>query len=265
MAYRSMRLDVRDGIARLTFTEAERGNPIDGVLCAEINEASIELSERRDLRAVLIAADGQAFSYGGDISSFLSANDELPRSIKLWTSGLHMAIARMQRMDPPIVAAVHGTCAGGMTALVAGCDLVVASAAARFVAAYAGIGYSCDAGASVTLTRRLGLQRARRFLLLNETFDAETALAAGLADEVVEPAQLETRATEVVAQLAAGPTRALGEIRRLLLSAGDQPLETQLELEAQALARIAATPDAREGVAAFAEKRRPAFTGRSTF
>jgi 2-(1,2-epoxy-1,2-dihydrophenyl)acetyl-CoA isomerase len=192
----------------------------------------------------------------------VSANDELPRSIKLWTSGLHMAIARLQRMDPPSVAAVHGICAGGMTAFVAGCDLVVASTAAQFVAAYAGIGYSCDAGASVALSRRLGLQRARRFLLLNETLDASAALAAGLADEVAEPDQLEARASELAARLAAGPTRALGEIRRLLLSANDQPLETQLELEAQALARMAATADAREGLAAFAEKRPAAFSGR---
>jgi 2-(1,2-epoxy-1,2-dihydrophenyl)acetyl-CoA isomerase len=256
-----MRLDVRDAIARLTFTEPERGNPIDATFCAELNEVSVELSERRDVRAVLVAAEGRAFSYGGDISSFLSANDELPRSIKLWTSGLHMAIARLQRMDPPIVAAVHGTCAGGMTAFVAGCDFVVASTAARFIAAYAGIGYSCDAGASVALARRLGLQRARRFLLLNETLDADAARAAGLADELVEPDRLEARAIELAAQLAAGPTRALGEIRRLLLSANDQPLETQLELEAQALARMAGTADAHEGLAAFAARRRPVFIG----
>jgi 2-(1,2-epoxy-1,2-dihydrophenyl)acetyl-CoA isomerase len=257
-----MQLDVRDGIARLTFTEAERGNPIDGAFCAEIDEVSIELSERSDVRSVLIAAEGKAFSYGGDIRSFLAADGHLPQAIKRWTSDLHMAIARLQRMDPPIVVAVHGICTGGMTAFVAGCDLVVASADSRFVAAYAGIGYSCDAGASIALTRRMGLQRARRFLLLNETLDAPAALAAGLADEVVDPDQLAARATELAERLAAGPTRALGEIRRLLLSAADQSLETQLELEAQALARMAATADAREGLQAFAEKRRPQFSGR---
>jgi 2-(1,2-epoxy-1,2-dihydrophenyl)acetyl-CoA isomerase len=262
VAYQSLRLDVRDGIARLTLTAAERGNPIDDAFSADLDEVSIELSERNDVRCVLLTAEGKAFSRGGDIKGFLSTNDHLPRIIKRWTSGIHMGIARLQRMDPPIVAAVHGACAGGMTGLVAGCDFVVASNAARFVAAYSAIGYSCDCGSSITLTRRLGLQRARRFLLLNETFDAQTALAAGLVDEVVEPDQLEARASELAAELAAGPTRALGEMRRLLLSASDQPLETQLELEAQALARMAATADAREGLTAFAEKRPPAFTGR---
>jgi 2-(1,2-epoxy-1,2-dihydrophenyl)acetyl-CoA isomerase len=262
MEYQSLRLDVRDGVGRLTLTAADRGNPIDDVFSAELDDVSVELSERDDVGCVLLTAEGKAFSRGGDIKGFLAANDQLPRTIKRWTSAIHMGIARLQRMDPPIVAAVHGDCAGGMTGIVAGCDFVVASSVARFVAAYAAIGYSCDCGSSVSLTRRLGLQRARRFLLLNETFDAQTALSTGLVDEVVEPDQLEARAGELAAKLAAGPTRALGEMRRLLLSVSDQPLETQLELEAQALARVAGTADALEGLTAFAEKRRPAFSGR---
>jgi 2-(1,2-epoxy-1,2-dihydrophenyl)acetyl-CoA isomerase len=262
MAFQSVRLDVQDGVARLVLTAAERGNPIDDILSAELDEVSIELSERADVRCVLLTAEGKAFSRGGDIAGFLAANDELPRTIKRWTSGIHMGIARLQRMDAPIVAAVHGACAGGMTGFVAGCDFVVASSTARFVAAYTAIGYSCDCGSSVALSRRLGLQGARRFLLLNETYDAPTALRTGLVDEVVELEQLLPRAEEIAAQLAAGPTRAIGEVRRLLLSASDQPLETQLELEAQALARVAATLDAREGLTAFAEKRRPGFAGR---
>ena len=148
-----------------------------------------------------------------------------------------------------------------MAAFVAGADVVVAEAGARFVAAYAGIGYSCDAGASIMLSRRMGLARARRYLLLNEVLKADVALSCGLVDEVTTPELLMSRAEEVVQQLAAGPTRAYGETRRLLLSAEDQPLESQLELEAQALARTAGSADAREGLTAFAQKRRPAFVG----
>jgi 2-(1,2-epoxy-1,2-dihydrophenyl)acetyl-CoA isomerase len=149
-----------------------------------------------------------------------------------------------------------------MAALVAGSDLVIAADNARFVAAYAGIGFSCDAGSSVMLSRRMGLARARRFLILNETLLAPEALAVGLVDEVVPADELQSRARVIAGRLAAGPTRAFGEIRRLLLSAQDQPLETQLELEAQALARIAATSDARTGLMAFTQKRTPAFQGR---
>ena len=130
------------------------------------------------------------------------------------------------------------------------------------MAAYTGIGFSCDASASVMLSRRMGLSRARHFLLRNQTLDAQTALAAGLVDEVVPADRLLAHAGKIALELAAGPTKAYGEVRRLLLSVQDQPLETQLELEAQALSRIATTADAREGLLAFSEKRKPVFLGR---
>lgn len=259
--FRSMRIERADRVARLVFSQPERGNPIDGDFCHEFSEAAILLSEDPDVRAVLMTAEGPSFSYGGDVRLFVEQLDQLPRMIKRWTTDLHSGIARLQRMDAPVVAAVHGVCAGGMAALVAGADIIIAEAATRFVAAYAGIGYSNDAGASIMLARRLGPARARRFLLLNETLDAQAAMAAGLADEVVPCDNLSERAQAIARQLASGPTRAFGEMRRLMLSVTDQPLETQLELEAQALARIASTSDAREGLTAFSEKRKPQFTG----
>ena len=139
---------------------------------------------------------------------------------------------------------------------------MLASETARFAAAYLGIGLNCDGSCTVTLPRRMGMRRARRFMLLNEILSASDAREAGLVDEVLPPDQLVTRADHPAAQLAQGPTLAYGEMRRLLLSAQDQPLETQLELEAQALARIAATSDARNGLTAFAQKRKPEFQGR---
>jgi 2-(1,2-epoxy-1,2-dihydrophenyl)acetyl-CoA isomerase len=262
MPLSGLRLEVAEGVAHLTFTEAVRGNPIDGPLCASLSETAIQISENREIRCVLLAAEGKAFSYGGDVGAFVAELDSLAQNIKRWTTTLHSAIARFQRMDAPVVAAVHGVCAGGMAAMIAGSDVVIATDNARFVAAYAGIGFSCDAGASIMFSRRMGLARARRFLILNETLLAPEALAVGLVDEVVPTEQLQARAQTVARQLATGPTRAFGEIRRLLISAQDQPLETQLELEAQALARIAATSDARSGLAAFAQKRNPEFRGR---
>lgn len=259
MGFTKLRLEVSEGVATLTFADAARGNPIDGTLCAEIGEAAIRLSEDPAVRCVLLAAEGRAFSYGGDIASFVGDLDALPTNIKRWTLSLHSGIARLQRMNAPVVAAVHGVCAGGMAAIVAGADVVVAAEDARFVSAFAGIGFSSDSGSTVMYARRMGIARARRFLLMNETLDAQGALAAGLVDEVATDHL--GRAETIAAQLAAGPTLAFGEMRRLLTSVEDQPLETQLELEAQALARMAATRDAREGLTAFAERRKPVFGG----
>lgn len=262
MTYTSMRIDREGGLARLTFTQAARGNPIDGTFCAEFCDVANELSSDASVRAVLITAEGKNFSFGGDIGMFLQNLDSLPAQIRRWTADLHMGIARMQRMDAPIVAAVQGICAGGMAGTIAGADILIAETGSRFVAAYAGIGYCCDAGSSIMLSRRMGLSRARKYLLLNETLDAPTALAAGLADEVVEADALVARAEAVAQQLAAGPTVAYGEIRRLLVSAASEPLDAQLEREAQALARVAGTADAREGLTAFGEKRSARFVGR---
>lgn len=253
---------LENGVAEVVFTEAKRGNPIDLKFCDEINALSIDLATNPKVRAVLFRAEGKAFSYGGDLQSFAGNLDRLPSIILAMTAGLHTAVIRFQRMNAPVVAEVHGVCAGGMTAFIAGCDLIVAAEEASFLAAYAGIGLSCDGGSSIMLTRRMGLSRARKFLLLNETLDAKSALAAGLVDEVTASGSLHERASAIATRLAAGPTRAFGETRRLLLSATDQSLESQLELEAQALARVASGEDAREGIGAFAAKRKPSFVGR---
>lgn len=256
-----IRLEVSGGIARLVLTQADRGNPIDGGFCEEFGEVAVRLSADPSVRAVLLSAEGKAFSYGGDISTFVEDLDELPRNIRRWTQTLHSAVARLQRIDAPIVALVHGVCAGGMVGVVAGADMVIAADRAKFVAAYAGIGFCPDAGTSIMLNRRLGNARARRFLLLGETLDAQAALAAGLVDEVHRLDAAAPRAEAIAVQLAAGPTKAFGEMRRLMTSVLDQPLEAQLELEAQALARCAATADARGALAAFAEGRQPTFQG----
>ncbi len=257
----SMRLQRDGALARLIFTQPERGNPIDGQFCEEFAGLADEISEDRSIRAVLITAEGKNFSFGGDVRQFQSALGELPKVIKEWTRNLHVGIARMQRMDAPVVAAIHGMCAGGMTGTVAGADFLMVEPGTRFVAAYAGIGYSNDAGSSVMFARRMGIARAKRFLIMNEVLGADAALAAGLADEIVPADALQAKAEEIALRLAEGPTRAFGEIRRLFNSAGDQPMETQMELEAQALARIARTFDAQEGLTAFVEKRKPQFRG----
>src|ERR1700693_2626146 len=142
MTFSGFSVDIVEGIARLTLNDPARGNPIDGPFCQSLCEAAIQLSENPVVRCLLLSAEGKAFSYGGDISAFLADLDALPLNIKRWTATLHSAVARLQRMNAPIVTAVQGVCAGGMAGFVAGSDIVVAADNARFVAAYAGIGYS---------------------------------------------------------------------------------------------------------------------------
>lgn len=262
MSETSMRIVANEGgLVRLVLTQPARGNPIDGQFCDEWADTAITLSSDPQTRAILLLAEGKNFSVGGDISTFVRNIDALPQLIKRWAADFHAGTSRLQRADAPVVAAVQGICAGGAVSVVAGADYVVAAADAQFVSAYVGLGYCCDGGASILLSRRMGQSRAKRFLMMREVLNAEQALAAGLIDEMVPAEELDARAEAVARRLAEGPTRAYGELKRLFVSVGDTALEAQLELEALALSRCAGTADAREAITAFAEKRKPMFKG----
>lgn len=263
MADEIITLEVADGIARLTLARPERGNAMDAAFFRAFGDAvGVVVQRRAEVRAVLITASGPYFSVGGDVSAFVAHGDRLPDLILEGTYEVHRGLARLARMDAPVVVAVQGAAAGGAGALVAGCDLVVVGRSATISAAYSRIGFSCDMGASRAYAARMGVARARRFLLLAESLDGEAAFAAGLADEVVDDDAVVSTAEALARRLASGPTRAYGEIRRLVDRALATPLDAQLEDEALALARTAASEDGREGVLAFSEKRRPRFIGR---
>lgn len=262
MSYESIELSIQDGLARIVLNQPEIGNPFNEMFCHEWGEVANELSERSDLRAVLISANGKFFSVGGDIAMFAQNLDVLPAKIRQWTLGLHMGMARFARLDAPVVIAVHATAMGGAVALAAGCDLVYAARGASFGAAYSSIGYSVDAGASFSLASRMGLARARRYVLCAEMLKAEEAAAVGLVDFVVDDAVVLAEAEKAALRLANGPTRAYGDIRRLFRTSLVRPFEAQLEDEAQSLARMGGTIDAREGIMSFVEKRKPKFVGK---
>lgn len=261
MTYEAFELSIEDGLASVTLNQPQRGNPFDGTFCREFCAIANHLKVRNDVRAVLLRANGPYFSVGGDIQQFAVHLDVLPGKIQEWTASLHLGLARLARLDAPLVACVQGTAMGGAVALIASCDLVFCARSAKLGAAYSQIGYSCDAGASQSLAARMGLARARRFLLLGEVLKAENAEQVGLVDFVLEDAAVHDAAVAQARELANGPTRAYGEIRRVMARALGQPLEVQLEDEAQGLARVAATDDAREGIQAFIEKRKPGFRG----
>jgi 2-(1,2-epoxy-1,2-dihydrophenyl)acetyl-CoA isomerase len=253
---------IEDGLAHVILNRPERGNPIDGNFCREFNLGMSEISERDDVRAVLMSARGKLFSVGGDLLALGGQGKALPATIKTWTGDLHAAIVRMVRMRAPVVAAVQGNVAGGSVSLMAAADVVVIGKSVRITSAFAKIGFSPDSGSTKTLTARMGPARAKRFFLLAETLDANAALSAGLVDVVVDDDAVAVEAQRIARELAAGPTEAYGGIKRLFLHAPNRSLESQLEDEAQTLAAISRTVDAQEGIKAFQEKRKPAFAGR---
>jgi 2-(1,2-epoxy-1,2-dihydrophenyl)acetyl-CoA isomerase len=164
-------------------------------------------------------------------------------------------------MRAPLVIAVNGTAAGaGMSLAITG-DLVLAADSAKFTMAYTAAGLSPDGSSSYFLPRLVGLRRAQELLFTNRRLSAAEALDWGLVTQVVTDGELAETAQTLATRLAAGPTSAYGMVKSLLIDTYDTSLEGQMELEGRGIADMAAGPDGLEGIAAFVNKRTPAFTG----
>jgi len=262
MGFERFRLDLRSGVAEITFARPEGANAIDLVCSQELAELALFCDQSPDVRAVLLRAEGPMFCAGGDVRSFHAAGDDLPALLKRITLGLHTAISRFSRMDPPVVAAVQGTAAGGGMSLACAADIVLASENAKFTMAYTRIGKNPDGGSTFVLPRRIGVGRTRDLMLRNHVLSAREAMELGLVEHVVAPAALDDEARRIARELAAGPTRAFGTTKRLLLGTFANGIETQMEIETVAIAEMGGTSDAKNAIAAFVEKRSPKFEGR---
>lgn len=253
---------VERALAVLTLNQPTRGNPIDEAFCRELKLLAIECDENPAIRAVLIEARGKNFSVGGDLKTFVRDRATLPALTKAMTADLNSGLTRLARMDAPVVIAVHGLVTGGAVAFTAAADFAIATADARFYAAFTGIGFSCDCGTSHYLPRRVGTGRTLDFLLRNRIWTAQDAMRYGLVNELVtDETTLATTARALADELAKGPTRAYGEIKRLVQSSFEQTLETQLEDEAQAIARCTRTEDAWRALNAVLAKQKFEFGG----
>lgn len=262
MSTKAVDIQIKNQIAHVTFTRGERGNPMDDRFCKELCDVSIECDENPDVRAVLITAQGKYFSVGADVKWLARSRERISRELKGATADLHMAVARLARANAPVVVAVHALATGGSVALTAMADFALATPTARFYAAYLGIGFVADGSGTYFIPRRVGTRKAAEFLLRNEMWTAEKAERNGLINRIVPADRLEAEALALATELAAGPTLAFGEMRRLLLSTSDQPLDTQMELEARAIARVARTDDSWDALQAVLAKKKPVFAGR---
>jgi 2-(1,2-epoxy-1,2-dihydrophenyl)acetyl-CoA isomerase len=165
------------------------------------------------------------------------------------------------RMDPPVVAAVHGSAAGAGMSLACACDMTLAAESAKFTMAYTGIGLTPDGGATYTLPRLVGIKRTLELALTNRLLSAEEARNWGIVTRVLPEKDLIKEATALAGRLAAGPTKALGATKRLLQSGLTESFEGQMKNESHSISEMARTADASEGISAFVEKRTPTFKG----
>lgn len=262
MAYQCLLVERRDAVATVTLNRPDAYNAFNRTMAHEIYAAVLELDEDPAVRCIVLTGGGRAFCAGGDVKDFAAAGERVSALIKELTTFLHGAVSRLARSDKPVITAVNGMVAGGGLGLALSGDLVLAAESARFTLAYSRIGATPDGGSTYLLPRLVGLRRAMELYFTNRVLTAREALDWGLVTRVVPDAELGPAVEALARELAQGPTRAFGRAKRLFHHATWESLETQMELEAQAIADCGRTEDFRHGVGAFAAKQTPTFRGR---
>ncbi|MED5338548.1 MAG: enoyl-CoA hydratase-related protein [Pseudomonadota bacterium] len=259
--YETLQVTVAGGVAEVTMNRPDKGNALNLQLAVDLLDAADRVSEDAAVRAVLLTGAGKSFCFGGDLASFHAEGASMARHLKDVTVPLHAAISRLTRMDPPLIVAVNGTAAGAGFSLALIGDLVLSAASAKYTMAYTRIGVSPDGSSTYFLPRVVGLRRAQELMFTNRLLSAEEAAEWGVVTRVVADEALMDEALALAAEMAAGPTRAYGQIKTLLASTFGATLETQMEFESLSIAGMAKTADGRNGIAAFLEKRKVTFTG----
>lgn len=262
MSYAHFRYETHEHVARITIDRPSSYNALDLESMKELCDIVNRCGSDRAVRAVVITGSGpKAFCAGGDVASFAANADSVDLLIKEMTGYLHVAISRLAWMEAPVLAAVNGVAAGAGLSLVAACDLAIAADHASFASAYAGIGLSPDGSSSWFLPRLIGRRRTMELYLSSRTLSATEAVDWGLINRAVPQAEFAAEVDKLAAQLASGPTRAFGGVKKLMMMSGNDTLESQMERETRQIAALALSADGREGAKAFVDKRRPRFTG----
>ncbi|MEX3011901.1 enoyl-CoA hydratase/isomerase family protein [Hoeflea sp. TYP-13] len=262
MNFETIKLDVTSNIATITLNRPDDANALNAQMAQELFHASVYCANDAEIRAVVITGTGRMFCAGGDLKDMHEQGEDKPAHVVRMATYLHAAITRFAHMDAPVVMAVNGTAAGGGFSLALAGDYVLAAQEAKFVSAYTASGLTPDGSSTFYLAKHVGLLRAKELLFTNRRLSAEEACAWGIVNKVVPAARLMEEAEELAANFASGPTKAYGGLKRLLLTAYSDTMETQLEKETQGISGMMRTHDGPHGLESFLDKNRPQFKGR---
>ena len=251
-----------DGVAWVTLNRPAQRNALDIPTLQSLQRELARLDADASVRALVLSGAGNAFCAGADLAEWAAAEARGELETYGWTQLAHQVMVALHGLDKPTIAAVNGSAVGAGMDLSLCCDFRLAARAAKFRAGYTRMAYTPDAGASWHLPRLIGEQRARELLFLDEPWDAERALQAGLVSSVWPDQEMQAAASALAVRLAEAPTFALAQTKRLLREGRGRTLAEQLSAELDAGVLCGRTEDAREALAAVAERRAPRFIGR---
>ncbi|MFM9378551.1 enoyl-CoA hydratase [Gordonia sp. VNK21] len=251
----AIRIDRRDQVGYLVLSDPQRRNPLSKATMEAATAHLRSLDADRDIRVIVIAAHGPAFSAGHDLAEIVDRTEAEERAI---FSACTELMETIHRVHQPVIAQVQGMALAAGCQLVATCDLAVASDTARFSTPGVKIGLFCSTP-MVALSRAVGRKRAMQMLLTGQMIDAATAVDWGLLNAAVPAERLEQTVTELAGAVAgsSGETLAIG--KRAFYQQIDLSEEDAYAQMTETMSANAVTRDAQEGISAFLEKRTPSW------
>ena len=281
---RDLRVELADGVLRLTLNRPDAANAITPDQRNRLIELLADASSRVDVRVVVLTATGRHFCTGADLRAAAAGGHgaaghdmsgavdpparpaDAPERVvgdvtRILQEGAQRLIAAVLDCEKPVIAAVNGTAAGLGAHLALACDLVVVADTAKLIEVFVRRGLVVDAGGAWLLPRLVGLHKAKELTFFGDDVPAADALALGLVNRVVPADELDAAVDEWATRLAAGPTRAIALTKQLLNRSLDSDRTTAFHDEAVAQELNMSTDDANEGVAAFVERRSPNYRG----
>ncbi len=261
MPFQALQIELSGPVATLWMNRPDRHNAFDETLIAEITAACVALNEDIDVRVVILAGRGKSFSAGADLNWMKrAANNGLDDNLNDARALAHM-LRVLAEMKKPTIARIQGAALGGGMGLAAACDIAVASTKAVFATSEVKFGIIPSAISPYVL-RAIGARQASRYFQSAERIDAVRARDIGLVHETVEPEQLDAKVSEIVDSLLQGGPLSQAAAKELIRAVSGRPINDALvDDTAHRIAHLRATPEAREGIAAFLDKRQPNWIG----
>ncbi len=262
MAYENILFEVRDGVGVLTFNRPKALNALNPATIEELNDVIERVRNDDAVRVLVLTGAGEkAFVAGADITQFPKMN---PLEARSFAERGQEVFAKLEQLPKPVIACANGFTLGGGCELAMSCDFIYASEKAKFGQPEINLGIIPGFGGTQRLSRLVGRARAKELCMTGEMIDARTALEMGLVAKVFPAERLLEETLKVASQLAAKSPAALRTIKFVVDRGADVDLKSGCALEAEAFGPAFAGQDAREGVAAFLEKRKPEFKGTLT-
>jgi enoyl-CoA hydratase/carnithine racemase len=262
MDYETVKLTIDGATATVTLNRPDVLNAMSFQLGVDIRDALRVVRQDENLKVLILTGEGKAFCAGADMDEILRVNTDAIQAEKAVRVFMER-IADIRTLDIPVIARINGDAFGGGAMLALACDFKIAIETARFGFLFARVGLTgADAGATYLVPRMVGLTRASEMLMLGEVIDAPEAYRIGMLSRVVAPENLDEEVDRFVNKILNGPTLAIKMTKRALAGSLEKDLTTELDFECYAQTLCIQSADAREGVQAFVEKRKPVFQGK---